>query len=51
MKERYLAWWGVHVHVNKHCEVVGGQNAENEVAEEEVANPADSPIVVAAAAG
>jgi len=47
---RYLAWWGVHVHVNKHGEVVG-QNAENEAVAEEVANPADSPIVVAAAAG
>lgn len=51
MKVLYLAWWGVrvHVHVNKHGEVVVvGQNAENEAVAEEVVTPADSPIVVVA---
>lgn len=53
MKVRCFAWWGVHVHVhvNKHGEVVVGQNAENGAAAEEVANPADNPIVVVVAAG
>lgn len=42
---------GVHIHENKHGEVVVGQNAEKEAAMGEVAVPADDPMKVGVAVG